>query len=112
MEHSECTASTLNLGLLNLRSLTSKALIVNETVADQEFNVLLCLTEMFIKPNEYAALNGASLLISLYQPHHWTWEEVCADIYDDNIGVTQKLYINNMFKVLYTNITYAATINK
>jgi len=40
----------LKLGLLNIRSLTPKAVIVNEMVTDNNFDVL-CLTETWLKPN-------------------------------------------------------------
>lgn len=39
LDHPECTASSIELkpGLLNIRSLTSKALIANKTITDQQF---------------------------------------------------------------------------
>ncbi len=38
----------LELGLLNIRSLTPKAVILNEMITDNSFNVL-CLTETWLK---------------------------------------------------------------
>ncbi len=38
----------LKLGLLNIRSLTPKAVIVNEMITDNSFDVL-CLTETWLK---------------------------------------------------------------
>ncbi len=38
----------LKLGLLNIRSLTPKAVIVNEIITDNSFDVL-CLTETWLK---------------------------------------------------------------
>ncbi len=38
----------LNLGLLNIRSLTLKAVIENEMITDNSFDVL-CLTETWFK---------------------------------------------------------------
>lgn len=49
----------LKLGLLNIRSLTPKAVIVNEMVTDNNFDVL-CLTETWLKPNEYFGLNEST----------------------------------------------------
>ncbi len=39
---------SLKLGLLNIRSLTPKAVIVNEIITDNSFDVL-CLTETWLK---------------------------------------------------------------
>ncbi len=47
----------LKLGLLNIRSLTPKAVIVNEIITDNSFDVL-CLTETWLKTNDYFGLNG------------------------------------------------------
>ncbi len=44
------------LGLLNIRSLTPKAVIVNEMITDNSFDVL-CLTETWLKTNYYFGLN-------------------------------------------------------
>ncbi len=38
--------------LLNIRSLTPKAVIVNEMITDNSFDVL-CLTETWLKTNDY-----------------------------------------------------------
>ncbi len=42
----------LKLGLLNFSSLTQKAVIVNEMITDNSFDVL-CLTETWLKSNYY-----------------------------------------------------------
>ncbi len=49
----------LKLGLLNIRSLTPKAVIVNEMITDNSFDVL-CLTETWLKPNDYIGLNEST----------------------------------------------------
>ncbi|XDV26601.1 hypothetical protein PO909_030257, partial [Leuciscus waleckii] len=49
----------LKLGLLNIRSLTPKAVIVNEIVTDNSFDVL-CLTETWLKPNDYFGINEST----------------------------------------------------
>ncbi len=46
----------LKLGLLNIRSLTPKAVNVNEMITDNSFDVL-CLTETWLKTNDYFGLN-------------------------------------------------------
>ncbi len=47
------------LGLLNIRSLTPKAVIVNEKITDNSFDVL-CLTETWLKTNDYFGLNEST----------------------------------------------------
>ena len=51
--------SHLKIGLLNVRSLTSKAIIVNALVTDQHHDVI-GQTETWLKPEEYTVLNEAS----------------------------------------------------
>ena len=51
--------SHLKIGLLNVRSLTSKAVIVNELITDHNLDVI-GLTETWLKPDEFTVLNEAS----------------------------------------------------
>ncbi len=46
----------LKLWLLIVRSLTPKAVFVNEMITDNSFDVL-CLTETWFKTNDYIGLN-------------------------------------------------------
>ncbi len=42
----------IKLGLMNIRSLSLKALFVNDMIADHKLDVL-CLTDTWLKPNDY-----------------------------------------------------------
>ena len=46
----DCDTSHLKIGLLNVRSLTSKAVIVNELITDHNLDVI-GLTETWLKPD-------------------------------------------------------------
>lgn len=90
----ECIPSTfdLNLGLLNIRSLTS-SIYCFEIITDEKFNVLnrnklVCSVKL--------AGRGADITM----------------IYNGNLGVTLKIrHIFNVFKVLYFNLKYVVTKN-
>ncbi len=56
----------LKLWLLNSRSLSPKAGIVNEMITDNSFDVL-CLTETWLKPNYYIGLNESTPLSYCYK---------------------------------------------
>ena len=55
--------SHLKIGLLNVRSLTSKAVIVNELITDHNLDVI-GLTETWLKPEKCTVLNEVSPPIS------------------------------------------------
>ncbi|XP_058263764.1 uncharacterized protein LOC131364606 [Hemibagrus wyckioides] len=113
LDDSECTASTfdLKLGLLNIRSLSTKTLIINELITDQEFSVL-CLTET--KQNEYVVNEACPPGYSyIHQPRLTGRGGGVAVIHDYKLSATQKpRHQFNTFEVLYTNLTYATTDNK
>ncbi len=49
----------IKLGLLNIRSLSTKALFVNDMIADHKLDVHW-LTETWLKPDEYIILNESA----------------------------------------------------
>lgn len=71
MFQSKCRGK-IQLGLLNVKSLRSKTLIVNEIITDEELSVL-CLTETWIKTNQYVALNPLGDGYILYTPTWFKW---------------------------------------
>ena len=97
----------LKLGLLNIRSLTPKAVIVNEIVTDNSFDVL-CLTETWLKPNDYFGLNESTPSGYSYkhEPRLNGRGGGVATIYRDFLNVTQKTgYKFISFEVLVLNVT-------
>ena len=83
--------SHLKIGLLNVRSHTSKAIIVNELITDHNLDVI-GLTETWLKPDEFTVLNEAS-------PPGYTSDHIprasrkgggVANIYDSKFQFTKK----------------------
>ncbi|XP_073810141.1 uncharacterized protein isoform X2 [Danio rerio] len=55
----DTNTNLVKLGLLNIRSLAPKALIINEIITENNLNAL-CLTETWLKQNDYISLNEAT----------------------------------------------------
>ncbi len=97
----------LKLGLLNIRSLTPKAVIVNEMITDNSFDIL-CLTETWLKPNDYIGLNESTPPSYCYkhEPRQTGRGGGVATLYSDILNVTQKTgYRFNSFEILMLNVT-------
>ncbi len=104
----------LKLGLLNIRPLTPKSVIVNEMITDNSFDVL-CLTETWLKPNYYISLNESSPPSYCYkhEPRQTSRGGGVATIYSDILNVTQKTgYRFNSFEILLLNVTLSDMQNK
>ncbi len=96
----------LKLGLLNIRSLTPKAVIINEMITDNSFYVL-CLTETWLKTNYYFGLNESTPPSYCYkhEPRQTNRGGGVATIYSDIFNVTQKTgYRFNSFEILMLNV--------
>ncbi len=93
-------------GLLNIRSLTPKAVIANEIITDNSFDVL-CLTKTWLKTNYYFGLNKSTPPSYCYK--HEPCQTGCggvATIYSDILNVTQKTGNRfNSFEILMLNVT-------
>ncbi len=92
---------------INIRSLTPKAVIVNEMITDNSFDVL-CLTETWLKPNYYTGLNESTPPSYCYkhEPRQTGRGGGIATIHSDILNVTQKTgYRFNSFEILLLNVT-------
>ncbi|XP_067257304.1 uncharacterized protein [Chanodichthys erythropterus] len=98
---------SLKLGLLNIRSLTPKAVIIKEIITDNSLDVI-CLTETWLKANHYFGLNESC-------PPGYRYKNKCrligcgggvATIYREILNVTQRTnYRFNSFEILMLNVT-------
>ncbi len=104
----------LKLGLVNIKSLTPKAVIVNEMITNNSFDVL-CLTETWLKPNYYIGLNESTPPSYCYkhEPRETGRGGGVITIYRDILNVTQKTgYRFNSIEIFMLNVTLSDMQNK
>ncbi len=80
----------IKLGLLNFWYLSTKALFINDMINDHKLDVL-CLTETWLKPDEYIILNESTPQYYCYknEPHPKGKGGGVATIYSYMLSISQ-----------------------
>ncbi len=102
----------IKLGLLNIRSLSTKALFVNDMITDHKLNVL-SLTENWLKQDEYIILNESAPQDYCYknEPCPKGKEGCVATIYSNALSISQKTgFKYNSFEVMVLHIPLSREI--
>ncbi len=95
----------IKLGLLNIKSFSTKALFENYMITDLKLDVL-CLTETWLKPDEYIILKESAPQDYCYKNEPCPKLKGVAPIYSNTLSISQKTgFKHNSFEVMVLHIS-------